>query len=79
MLDMSKHIKNKAQWIKGEFDDMVEAGFPASQLYRDAIETISFVGGKLGLATEKAMFYYFSDGTKLKITSSPAITCEVIK
>ena len=54
MLDMSKHIKNKAQWVKGEFDDMVEAGFPASQLFRDTIETISFVGGKLGAATEKA-------------------------
>ena len=76
---MSKHIKNKAQWVKGEFDDMVEAGFPASQLYGDTIKTIGFVGGKLGAATEKAMFYYFSDGTKLKITSSPSITCEVIK
>ncbi len=79
MLDMSKHIKNKAQWVKGEFDDMVEAGFPASQLFRDTIETISFVGGKLGAATEKAMFYYFGDGTKLKITSSPSIKCEVIE
>jgi hypothetical protein len=79
MLDMSKHIKNKAQWVKGEFDDMVEAGFPASQLYRDTIETIGFVGGKLGAATGKVMFYYFPDGTKLKITSSPSITCEVIK
>lgn len=76
---LNKHIKNKAQWVKGEFDDKVEAGFPASQLYRDTIETISFIGGKLGLATEKAMFYYFPDGTKLKITSSPSITCEVIK
>lgn len=79
MLDMSKHIKNKAQWVKGEFDDKVEAGFPASQLYRDTIETISFIGGKLGAATGKVMFYYFPDGTKLKITSSPSITCEVIK
>lgn len=78
MLDMSKHIKNKAQWVKSEFDDMVEAGFPASQLYRDTVETISFVGGKLGAATGKVMFYYFPDGTKLKITSTP-ITCEVIK
>ena len=79
MLDMSKHIKNKAQWVKGEFDDKVEAGFPASQLYRDVIETISFVGGKLGAATGKVMFYYFPDGTKLKITSSPSIKCEVIE
>lgn len=79
MLDMSKHIKNKAQWVKGEFDDKVEAGFPAPQLYRDAIETIAFIGGKLGAATEKAMFYYFSDGTKLKITSLPSIKCEVIE
>lgn len=79
MLDMSKHINNKAQWVKGEFDDKVEAGFSASQLYRDTIETISFVGGRLGLATEKVMFYYFSDGTKLKITSSPSISCEVIE
>lgn len=78
MLDMSKHIKNKAQWVKGELDDKAKAGFPASQLFRDTIETISFVGGKLGAATEKAMFYYFSDGTKLKITSSP-IKCEVIE
>lgn len=79
MLDMSKHIKNKAQWVKGEFDDMAKAGFSASQLYRDTIETIAFIGGKLGSATEKAMFYYFSDGTKLKITSSPSIKCEVIE
>ena len=79
MPTMNKHIKNKAQWVKGEFDDMVEAGFPASQLYRDTIETIGFIGGKLGAATEKAMFYYFSDGTKLKITSSPSIKCEVIE
>lgn len=79
MLDMSKHIKNKAQWVKGEFDDKVEAGFPASQLYKDTTETIGFVGGKLGAATDKAMFYYFSDGTKLKITSSPSISCEVIE
>ena len=79
MFILNKHIKNKAQWVKGEFDDMAEAGFPASQLFRDTIETISFVGGKLGAATEKAMFYYFSDGTKLKITSSPSIKCEVIE
>lgn len=79
MLDMSKHIKNKAQWVKSEFYDMVEAGFPASQLYRDTVETISFVGGKLGAATGKVMFYYFPDGTKLKITSSPSISCEVIE
>lgn len=79
MLDMSKHIKNKAQWVKGEFDDMVEAGFPASQLYVDTIKTIGFVGGKLGAATGKTMFFYFPDGTKLKITASPPITCEVIK
>ena len=79
MLDMSKHINNKAQWVKGEFDDMVEAGFPASQLYRDTVETISFVGGKLGAATGKVMFYFFPDGTKLKITSSPSISCEVIE
>lgn len=79
MFDMNKHINNKAQWVKREFDDKVEAGFPASQLYRDTIETISFVGGKLGAATGKVMFYYFPDGTKLKITSSPSISCEVIE
>lgn len=79
MLDMSKHINNKAQWVKGEFDDKAKAGFPASQLYRDTIETISFVGGKLGAATGRVMFYYFPDGTKLKITSSPSISCEVIE
>lgn len=79
MLDMGKHINNKAQWVKGGFDDMVEAGFPASQLYGDTIKTISFVGGKLGLATGKTMFFHFPDGTKLKITSTPPITCEVIK
>lgn len=76
---LNKHIKNKAKWVKGEFDDKVEAGFSASQLYRDTIETIGFVGGKLGAATEKAMFYYFGDGTKLKITSSLSIKCEVIE
>lgn len=79
MLDMSKHIKNKARWVKSEFDDKVEAGFSASQLFRDTIETIGFVGGKLGAATGKVMFYYFPDGTKLKITSSPSISCEVIE
>jgi len=79
MLDLSKHINNKAQWVKGEFDDKAKAGFPASQLYRDTIETIAFIGGKLGAATGKVMFYYFPDGTKLKITSSPSIKCEVIK
>ena len=77
-MDMSK-IRNKAEWVKSEFDNMVDAGFPASQLYRDTIETIGFVGGKLGAATEKAMFYYFPDDTKLKITSSPSIKCEVIE
>lgn len=25
MLDLSKHIKNKARWVKGEFDDKVES------------------------------------------------------
>jgi hypothetical protein len=79
MLDLSKHINNKAQWVKGEFDDKAKAGFPASQLYRDTIETIAFIGGKLGAATGKVMFYYFPDGTKLKITSSPSIKCEVIE
>lgn len=79
MLDMSKHINNKARWVKGEFDDKAKDGFPASQLFRDTIETIRFVGGKLGAATGKVMFYYFPDGTKLKITSSPSIKCEVIE
>ena len=78
MLDIGKHITNKAQWVKVGFDDMVDAGFTASQLFRDTTETIGFVGGKLGAATDKAMFYYFPDGTKLKITSSP-IKCEVIE
>jgi hypothetical protein len=79
MLYLGKHINNKARWVKGEFDDKVEADFSASQLYRDTIETIAFIGGKLGAATGKVMFYYFPDGTKLKITSSPSISCEVIE
>lgn len=79
MLDLSEHINNKARWVKGEFDDKAKAGFSASQLFRDTIETIAFIGGKLGAATGKVMFYYFPDGTKLKITSSPSISCEVIE
>ena len=79
MLDMSKHINNKARWVKGEFDSMVEFGFPDDQLYNDTIETVKMIGGDLKLSDGDTDFYLFSDGTKLKITSSPSIKCEVIK
>lgn len=79
MLDLSKHINKKAQWVKGEFDSMVEFGFPDDQLYHDAVDTVKMAGGKVKLSDGDTDFYLFSDGTKLKITSSPSITCEVIK
>ena len=79
MLDLSEHINNKARWVKGEFDSMVEFGFPDDQLYNDTIETVKMIGGDLKLSDGDTDFYLFSDGTKLKITSSPSIKCEVIK
>ena len=45
MLDLSEHINNKARWVKGEFDDKVEAGFSASQLFRDTMKRLDLSVG----------------------------------
>lgn len=79
LIDIKVHAPNLARWVKGEFDSMVEFGFPDDQLYHDAVDTVKMAGGKVKLSDGDTDFYLFSDGTKLKITSSPSITCEVIK
>lgn len=79
LIDIKVHEPHLAQWVKGEFDSMVEFGFPDYQLYSDTIETIKMIGGDLKLSDGDTDFYLFSDGTKLKITSSPSIKCEVIE
>ncbi len=79
LIDIKVHAPHLAQWVKGEFDSMVEFGFPDDQLYHDAIDTVKMAGGKVKLSDGDTDFYLFSDGTKLKITSSPPITCEVIE
>lgn len=79
LIDIKVHAPHLAQWVKGEFDSMVEFGFPDYQLYSDTIETIKMIGGDLKLSDGDTDFYLFSDGTKLKITSSPSIKCEVIE
>lgn len=78
LIDIKVHAPNLARWVKGEFDSMVEFGFPDYQLYSDTIETIKMIGGDLKLSDGDTDFYLFSDGTKLKITSLP-IKCEVIE
>ena len=78
LMDIKVHTPHLAKWVKSEFDSMVEFGFPDDQLYNDAIETIKMIGGKVKLSDGDTDFYLFSDGTKLKITSSP-IKCEVIE
>jgi len=79
LIDIKVHEPHLAQWVKSEFDSMVEFGFPDYQLYSDTIETIKMIGGKVKLSDGDTDFYLFSDGTKLKSTSSPSIKCEVIK
>lgn len=79
LIDIKVHAPHLAQWVKSEFDSMVEFGFPNDQLYSDTIETIKIIGGDLKLSDGDTDFYLFSDGTKLKITSSPVIKCDVIE
>ena len=79
LMDIKVHTPHLAKWVKSEFDSMVEFGFPDDQLYNDAIETIKMIGGDLKLSDGDTDFYLFSDGTKLKITSTPEIKCEVIE
>ena len=79
LMDIKVHTPHLAKWVKSEFDSMVEFGFPDDQLYHDAVDTVKMAGGKVKLSAGDTDFYLFSDGTKLKITSSPSITCEVIK
>lgn len=78
LIDIKVHTPHLAKWVKSEFDSMVEFGFPDDQLYNDTIEIVKMIGGDLKLSDGDADFYLFSDGTKLKITSSP-IKCEVIE
>ena len=78
LMDIKVHTPHLAKWVKSEFDSMVEFGFPDDQLYNDTIETVKMIGGDLKLSDGDTDFYLFSDGTKLKITSSP-IKCEVIE
>ena len=79
LMDIKVHTPHLAKWVKSEFDSMVEFGFPDYQLYNDTIETVKMIGGDLKLSDGDTDFYLFSDGTKLKITSSPVIKCEVIE
>lgn len=78
LMDIKVHTPHLAKWVKSEFDSMVEFGFPDDQLYHDAVDTVKMAGGKVKLSDGDTDFYLFSDGTKLKITSSP-IKCEVIE
>lgn len=79
MIDIKVHAPNLAQWVKGEFESMVEFGFPNEQLYHDMLETIKIAGGEVKMSEGNTDFYLFSDGTKLKLTSSSVIECEVIE
>lgn len=79
MIDIKLHVSNLAKWVKGEFESMVEFGFPNEQLYHDTLETIKMVDGKVKMSEGNVDFYLFSDGTKLKLTSSSVIECEVIE
>lgn len=78
LIDIKVHAPHLAKWVKSEFDSMVEFGFPDDQLYHDAVDTVKMAGGKVKLSDGDTDFYLFSDGTKLKITSTP-IKCEVIE
>lgn len=79
LIDIKVHAPNLARWAKGEFDSMVEFGFPDDQLYHDTVDTVKMAGGKLKMSAGDTDFYLFSDGTKLKITSSPSVLCEVVQ
>lgn len=79
MIDIKVHVPHLARWVKSEFEGMVEFGFPNKQLYHDTLETIKMAGGKVKMSERNTDFYLFTDGTKLKLTSSSAIDCEVIE
>lgn len=79
LMDIKVHTPHLAKWVKSEFDSMVEFGFPDDQLYHDAVDTVKMAGGKVKLSDGDTDLYLFSDGTKLKITSTPEIKCEVIE
>lgn len=79
MIDIKVHAPNLAKWVKGEFESMAKSGFPNEQLYHDTLETIKMTGGEVKMSEGNTDFYLFSDGTKLKLTSSSAIECEIIE
>lgn len=79
MIDIKAHAPHLAKWVKGEFESMVEFGFPNEQLYHDTLEEIRMTGGEVKMSEGNVDFYLFSDGTKLKLTSSSVIECEVIE
>lgn len=79
MIDIKVHTPNLARWVKGEFESMAEFDFPNEQLYHDTLETIKMASGEVKMSEGNADFYLFSDGTKLKLTSSSTIECEVIE
>nr|DAY12519.1 MAG TPA: hypothetical protein [Caudoviricetes sp.] len=75
MIDIKERVPNLAKWVKGEFESMVDFDFPNEQLYRDTLETIKMAGGEVKMSEGNTDFYLFSDGTKLKLTSSSVIEC----
>lgn len=79
MIDIKAHVPNLAKWVKGEFESMAEFGFPNEQLRHDMLETIKMAGGEVKMSEGNVDFYLLSDSTKLKLTSSSIIECEVIE
>lgn len=79
MIDIKAYVPNLAKWVKGEFESMAEFGFPNEQLYHDTLEIIKMADGEVKMSEGSTDFYLFSDGTKLKLTSSSVIECEVIE
>lgn len=79
MIDIKAHVPNLAKWVKCEFESMVEFGFPNEQLRHDTLETIKMAGGEVKMSEGNVDFYLLSDSTKLKLTSSSIIECEVIE
>lgn len=79
MIDIKEHTPNLAKWVRGEFESMVEFGFPKEQLHHDTLEIIKMAGGEVKMSEGNTDFYLFSDGTKLKLTSSSVIECEVVE
>ena len=79
MIGIKANMPNLAKWVKGEFESMAEFGFPNEQLYHDTLDTIKMADGEVKMSEGNVDFYLFSDGTKLKLTSSSTIECEVIE